>query len=107
MQPRPLIQINYDNSDTNIQLAGWCREKAIFQSCDPDLNDYIIVLPHPKHTLVGGEDIDSFTEECPEPLKSTLCDIYEERVDQMQTEKWTSSFDLENDFGFILVSFSN
>jgi hypothetical protein len=102
---RPLreIRISKDNLDNNI--FNWVHIAAKFyQSGNPD-NEYILLLPHPKHKVLGGMDIDEFLSDCPETLSIILREIYNQRVLDRESGTWNSEIDLDNDFGFILIAF--
>ncbi len=107
LSQRPLqeLQIFSDKMDTSQQqeILHWLEEKA--QYIATTLGEYIISLPHPKHPNFGGQSFDEFTEKCPPLLKNILSELYEKKLNQMNDEKWTSDFDLENDFGFVLIVF--
>ena len=102
---RPLkeiqFQITEDNNKELSELESWLQDKSMFTSD----SEYIILLPHPKHPSYGGQSFSEFTENCPILLKDILQEIYDQYCVQMKDEKWTCSFDLTNDFGFILIAF--
>jgi len=104
---RPLKEIRFkknemDTSQLN-EIKKWADLNAQFNNSQ-GYDEYLLLIPHPKHLSLGGQSFEEFTENCPLLLKDILTEIYESRTKQMQDEKWTSEFDLENDFGFILVA---
>jgi hypothetical protein len=103
-RPFQEIQFTRDEVDTSQlnEIATWANSKAQYFPND-DREEYLLSMPHPNHPSLGGMSFDEFTEDCPPLLKEILSEIYSTKIKQMNNEKWTSDFDLENDFGFILV----
>lgn len=104
---RPFQEIRFTKDETNTsqlqEIADWAARKAQFV-INQGKEEFILAMPHPIHPQYGGQTFEEFTENCPPLLKNILQEIYETRVIQMKNEKWTSDYDLENDFGFILVA---
>jgi hypothetical protein len=104
---RPFQEIRFTQSEANTsqlnEIADWAASKAQYGNLQ-GFEEFFIAMPHPKHPEHGGQSFEEFTEDCPPLLKEILAEIYNTRLNQMKDEKWTSDFDLENDFGFILVA---
>lgn len=104
---RPFQEVRFTQSEENTsqlqEIANWASSKAQYAS-NQGQEEYVLVMPHPIHPQYGGQSFEEFTENCPPLLKNILQEIYETRTSQMKDEKWTSNYDLENDFGFILVA---
>ena len=63
-------------------------------------------MPHPKHKTLGGLNIDEFLADCPAELALVIRGIYEERMNERTGgSSKVTGFDLDNDFGFILIAF--
>ena len=104
---RPLKEIQFKATESNQEelekVEAWVQENSMFQHNSG--SDYLLLLPHPKHPSLGGLSFDDFTEDCPILLKSIMEKFYDEYHKHMTEDKWTSDFDLDNDFGFVLIAF--
>jgi hypothetical protein len=102
---RPFKEIQFKPTKANLELLEeietWAADKC--QYSHNQSSEYIIIMPHPKHPGLGGQSFSEFTEECPDLLKNVLETIYNDYISQMHEEKWTSDFDLDNDFGYIAI----
>jgi hypothetical protein len=104
---RPLKEIQFKRTSSNSEelekIESWVQQNCMFQHNSS--SEYFLLLPHPKHPYLGGQSFEEFTENCPLLLQSILENFYDEYHRQMKDEKWISEFDLENDFGFVLIAF--
>ena len=98
---RPLQELQFTEDDQDI--LSWVQKNSMFSHNED--NEYLLLIPHPKHASLGGLSFVEFTEECPDQLKTILEELYQSYLKKMQDDKWTSDFDLSNDFGFLLIAF--
>jgi hypothetical protein len=106
LSERPLTEIRIRMNDENVsEIAAWLKERTVFS--DENDNERILLMPHPKHKVLDGLNIEEFLEGCPTSLALVIRGIYETRMKDRETRSSSSvtGFDLDNDFGFILVAF--
>jgi hypothetical protein len=102
---RPLTEIRIPKSEVSQAIIDWVETWATFNHNETK-NEFILVMPHPKHKALGGADIEEFLEDCPADLALVIRGAYENRVNERAGgSSNVTGFDLDNDFGFILIAF--
>ncbi len=102
---RPLTEIRLAKETKNAILLAWLAENAKYTR-DDGLDEFILLLPHPKHKALGGMSIGEFLNECPDNLAVAISEIYNNlEINRADYNTKYGTCDLDNDFGFILIAF--